>query len=648
MAVDDIIIGESGKPIDVPGGIKVNGTTVVNNSGKVVESAGIEISDGDTFDDNNSNEALTWGVVAAAVNNLKITNAITTNGPILSAVGDDANIDVNINPKGTGSLVTGKLDVGSSTAVSSILDEDNMASDSATALATQQSIKAYVDSQVATADSLQEVFDNGQTITIADTDNQTLVLNQNDVTNNLDAFQINNAGTGDELQMTSTAAGATGVVLHAHHNSASPLSADVVFRLLAEGEDDGSNVQEYGRIDFVAQTVTDTTELGEITFYSANGAGTSTLVGSFSWESSTAPALVLGDGTNNPTLTTAGAANLILDTNAGSTSSSITINNGAAGNILLTPDAAGQVVIGNAGNVAVITSAGLDTAIQTGGASVANFLIGSAAASNVVLTLDTTGIFQVSGSAGQQIYSNDGGATGATLELYHESASPLVGDNSGIITFQGEDDGDNKTEYAKINTQLLTITAGSEECYLYFSTQNGSGSIAANLGLYWSTGIPYASFGDGTAAPIITSGGSQNLTLQTGAASTGTITLTQGANANITITPNGSGALDIAGAVIHSDITTSSGAAAVPVTGRSHEITTTGTGDALTLANGTQGQRLSLVYVAEGAGADTAVLTPTTLAGGTTITFNALGDTAELEYHTTGGWYMMGGSAVIA
>jgi len=40
-----------------------------------------------------------------------------------------------------------------------ILDEDNMASDSDTQLATQQSIKAYVDSQVATADTLAELSD---------------------------------------------------------------------------------------------------------------------------------------------------------------------------------------------------------------------------------------------------------------------------------------------------------------------------------------------------------------------------------------------------------------------------------------------------------------------------------------------------------
>ena len=51
------------------------------------------------------------------------------------------------------------LIIGTSTEVTSILDEDNMASDSATALATQQSIKAYVTSQVQTADTFLELSD---------------------------------------------------------------------------------------------------------------------------------------------------------------------------------------------------------------------------------------------------------------------------------------------------------------------------------------------------------------------------------------------------------------------------------------------------------------------------------------------------------
>ena len=47
-------------------------------------------------------------------------------------------------------IATNSINLGSTTTVSSVLDEDTMTSDSATALATQQSIKAYVDTQVAT------------------------------------------------------------------------------------------------------------------------------------------------------------------------------------------------------------------------------------------------------------------------------------------------------------------------------------------------------------------------------------------------------------------------------------------------------------------------------------------------------------------
>ena len=53
------------------------------------------------------------------------------------------------------------LNVNSSTTITGVLDEDNMASNSAAKLATQQSIKAYVDSQVGTADTLTEVLGNG-------------------------------------------------------------------------------------------------------------------------------------------------------------------------------------------------------------------------------------------------------------------------------------------------------------------------------------------------------------------------------------------------------------------------------------------------------------------------------------------------------
>ena len=100
------------------------------------------------------------------------------------------------------------------------------------------------------------------------------------------------------------------------------------------------------------------------------------------------------------------------------------------------------------------------------------------------------------------------------------------------------------------------------------------------------------------------------------------------------------------GTVVFDNTTTSSGAGAVAITGSIHEITTTGTGNALTLADGTEGQILRVVYVAEGAGADTAILTPTNLAGAdTTITFNAIGDAVTLLF-TASTWFVVGQKGV--
>jgi hypothetical protein len=66
------------------------------------------------------------------------------------------------------------LVLGSGATVTAILDEDTLSSDSATALATQQSIKAYVDSQV-TAQDLDFQGDSGGALSI-DLDSETLTI----------------------------------------------------------------------------------------------------------------------------------------------------------------------------------------------------------------------------------------------------------------------------------------------------------------------------------------------------------------------------------------------------------------------------------------------------------------------------------------
>lgn len=93
--------------LNVLGAIQVGGATVIDANGKIIESAGIEIADGDTFDDTNSNEVLEWGVTASAVNHLKITNEATSKAPSLTATGTDANINLALATTGTGKVVLG-------------------------------------------------------------------------------------------------------------------------------------------------------------------------------------------------------------------------------------------------------------------------------------------------------------------------------------------------------------------------------------------------------------------------------------------------------------------------------------------------------------------------------------------------------------
>ncbi len=69
--------------------------------------------------------------------------------------------------------------------------------------------------------------------------------------------------------------------------------------------------------------------------------------------------------------------------------------------------------------------------------------------------------------------------------------------------------------------------------------------------------------------------------------------------------------------------------------------------NAVTLANGIAGQLKILYTKVETTSGQTTVVTPTTLAGYTTITFDAVGDCALL-YYSAIGWVMIGGNATLA
>ena len=110
---------------------------------------------------------------------------------------DTTTFDVNANTE-----ISGSLTLGSSTAVSSVLDEDNFASDSATALATQQSIKAYVDAVIVSVNAQDLDFqgDSGGALNI-DLDTETLTI--------AGGTGIDTVGSGNNLTVSVDATVAT-------------------------------------------------------------------------------------------------------------------------------------------------------------------------------------------------------------------------------------------------------------------------------------------------------------------------------------------------------------------------------------------------------------------------------------------------------
>lgn len=278
---------------------------------------------------------------------------------------------------------------------------------------------------------------------------------------------------------------------------------------------------------------------------------------------------------------------------------------------------------------AVVTAGALADELQLDGAALApsvdaGLTLGTTTLGFSMLHLSSSGATQIDLLAQDQGAGNN--TAGRPLLLAAGSAGSLTtGAGGGALFLEGGNaGGSGNNNGANINLTAGTAT-GSGQAGVVNIHQPGGTPGTDTLGLtHNGTDAVFANLSAGGDFSFVNSSFGAIFTIDT-------------ADGKVTMT----------GPVVENGTTTSLGAGAVGITGRIHEITTTGIGNALTLADGTEGQRITIVYVQEAAGTDTAILTPTSMGNGTTVTFNAVGDMAEAIF-TNGKWYIFTEGAIRA
>jgi hypothetical protein len=339
-----------------------------------------------------------------------------------------------------------------SVSVTAILDEDNMASDSATALATQQSIKAYVDAQVDTVDTLAEILAIGNTTGATDI----AVDSAQKVQFRDAAIYINSSVDGQldivadtEIQIAATTVDLNGAL----DVSGTALVTGVLTTTAATVSNGG------GQFNGAINVGVDDTGY-DVKFFGAT-TGKSLL-----WDESADSLIVTG------TTTLVGTTNLDAVDIDGATQIDATVTVGVddtgydvkffgatAGAYMLWDESADDLILGGAAGLSVNSTALVTGVLTTTAATVFNGGFASNANSTVGGTLGVTGVVTANAGVVVDNITIDGDTialSSGTLVL--DSAGQLVIDvDGGIVQFK-----DAGTEWAQLksdstNVQLISI-----------------------------------------------------------------------------------------------------------------------------------------------------------------------------------------------
>lgn len=221
-------------------------------------------------------------------------------------------------------------------------------------------------------------------------------------------------------------------------------------------------------------------------------------------------------------------------------------------------------------------------------------------------------------------------------------SSNLLEDFVPVVKYGGINSNKNMAfgDSATVTLPAATTIGGSSVAALGTITSNSANALAVGRN---GTTNPVFNVDDSTtsaATGITVKGAAAASAVAVSVTSSGTdesLTVDAKGAGNITFNATGTGYTKVGHGLVGATQALS-GAGAVNLTTVVTKVTSTGA-NALTLADGTDGQIKIIVMVVDGGDA---TLTPTTKTGYTTIVFNDAGDGVTLVFTTTTGWIVAG------
>ena len=412
----------SGRDLEIPAGVDM----VVKFDGGGASAATVT----DVFTKLRATEITTPTLTAttADINGGTIDNSVIGGSTAAAVTGTAVVANTSLNIAGDGATVTG------------IKDEDNMASNSATKLATQQSIKAYVDSQVGTVDTWAEVLANGAT---SGSTNPEVTAGQALKTNTINETSAGSGVTIDSVLLKDDVVNATDVETSSISANDGTASATIA-----------NSTGNFTITNFISNSV----DIGGGAIDGTVIGGSVVAAGSFTSLTSTSSNIIAGTGTDAIQTMRIGSgsggankASINFQNSASSELFSLDFDN-STGTLDIRSDISGNIAqFGRSGGIVFNQDSNdYDFRVESNGNANMLFVDGGNDHVNIGTTSDFGDTFNVSGTAHftnnvtLSRQTNDSGSTGLILEKTRSTSvngNTVVqdGDQLGYVTFRGND-----------------------------------------------------------------------------------------------------------------------------------------------------------------------------------------------------------------